>query len=103
MQEARSRNDGIKHVEIAANFLWQIWKARNELYFNQALKEGYQVSKKAVEEWMEYDKAGRDAKMANEESSRPENRHRMLAGLMDQHSSIMYTDAKIEKYMLNLK
>mgnify|MGYP004723957825 CR=1 FL=1 len=42
---------------------------------------------------MEYDEAGRNAKMANEESSQRENRHRMLVGLMEQHSSIMYTNA----------
>ncbi|XP_071924732.1 uncharacterized protein [Coffea arabica] len=93
MQEARSRNDGIKHIEITTNFLWQIWKARNEWCFNQELKEGHQVSKKAVEEWMEYDEARRDVKMANEESSQPENKHRMLVGLMEQHSNVMYTDA----------
>ncbi|XP_027170528.1 uncharacterized protein LOC113770308 [Coffea eugenioides] len=93
MQQARSRNDGNKHIEIIANFLWQIWKTRNEWNFNQVLKEGHQVSKKAMEEWMEYDEAGRDVKRDNEETSQPGDRHRMLVGLMEQHSNIMYTDA----------
>lgn len=93
MQGARAREDGIKHIEITANFLWQIWKARNGWNFNQDLKGSDLISKKAMEEWIEFDEAGRNSEVTNGTGPQPEDRQSMLAGLMEQHVSIMYTDA----------
>lgn len=93
MQEASSRSEGTKHIEIAANFLWQLWKARNEWCFNLAQKEGHRISSKAVEEWLEFSEIGAEDKRTRRDEGQQDSNQSMVVGLMEQHNSIMYTDA----------
>ncbi|XP_071902615.1 uncharacterized protein [Coffea arabica] len=44
LQQARERADGKAHIEMTANLLWHIWKARNNWNFNLINREGYRIS-----------------------------------------------------------
>lgn len=36
--EAASRNNGMDHLALTANILWQLWKTRNACVFNDKLR-----------------------------------------------------------------
>lgn len=52
--EARTRPEGIQHIALTVNILWQIWKARNEKEFEDSQKASFQIIHKAQEEWLEF-------------------------------------------------
>nr|XP_027060725.1 uncharacterized protein LOC113687277 [Coffea arabica] len=57
LQQARERADGKAHIEMTANLLWHIWKARNNWNFNLCNQEGYQISQYAMVDWLEFKEA----------------------------------------------
>ena len=52
--EAKERKEGRNHIELTINTLWQIWKSRNLIQFNNDRKCPGFVVGKAVQEWQEY-------------------------------------------------
>lgn len=55
ISQARGRKEGYDRIALTANILWQIWKARNSLDFNEISKEEIKLIQKANSEWLEYD------------------------------------------------
>ena len=55
--EATQRANGKEHIELTINILWQIWKARNKIIFDNAKVEEITVVRKAQQEWMEFKEA----------------------------------------------
>lgn len=54
LTEAQERTDGKSHIALTANILWQIWKSRNQMHFNQEGRNPVMAMNKAMQEWLEY-------------------------------------------------
>ncbi|XP_071920735.1 uncharacterized protein [Coffea arabica] len=52
--EAKARTEGRTHIELTVHILWQIWKSRNQIQFNNDWKCPGIVVGKAMQEWREY-------------------------------------------------
>ena len=50
-----SKELGTEHIVLTANILWQIWKARNKMVFEQQRSGANDVVQRAQQEWLEYD------------------------------------------------
>nr|XP_027076591.1 uncharacterized protein LOC113700360 [Coffea arabica] len=50
---ATSRINGMAHIELTANILWQIWKNRNDWNFNAKQRHPMKAVQKAQQEWQE--------------------------------------------------
>lgn len=59
MQEARTRKEGVIHIELTANIIWKVWKSRNRWIFNKELKESKMVIDIVVQEWKKYEEANK--------------------------------------------
>ncbi|XP_027181770.1 uncharacterized protein LOC113780156 [Coffea eugenioides] len=59
LMEVKSRKDGMQHIALTVEILWQIWKARNEVEFEEKHKHPMAVITKAVKEWEEFQQAQR--------------------------------------------
>ncbi|XP_071924943.1 uncharacterized protein [Coffea arabica] len=51
-------NQGQERVSLTINILWQIWKARNKKFFEQANQDPVKIVRKAQEEWLEFEQVG---------------------------------------------
>lgn len=75
--EAKSRREGISHIELTANLLWQVWKDINSRIFNKEINESKLVVDTTIQEWIEFDQANRrnaDVNMdKTEETVHPES------------------------------
>ncbi|XP_027157270.1 uncharacterized protein LOC113774079 [Coffea eugenioides] len=66
----RSRQDGAEHLGLTVNILWQVWKSRNELEFNNKQRHAMTTILKAQEEWIEFCEAYKDKEqMITEETT----------------------------------
>lgn len=54
LQKAEERLDGKLHIELTANLLWFIWKARNEGVFNLHQQQAGWICKRACDDWWEW-------------------------------------------------
>ncbi|XP_027075749.2 uncharacterized protein [Coffea arabica] len=50
-----SKEDGMKHINLTVNILWQIWKARGNVVFEQQRGEARDIVLRAQQEWLEYE------------------------------------------------
>mgnify|MGYP004702503179 CR=1 FL=1 len=48
------REQGREHITLTVNILWQIWKSRNNIQFNNRSSEPLGVVNKALREWNEF-------------------------------------------------
>ncbi|XP_071920705.1 uncharacterized protein [Coffea arabica] len=95
-QGARSRVNGISHIEATINFLWQLWKARNACNFNKESTKGNLISSRALEEWLEY-KQMWDLENGESKKDEPEVPTRTITKeFQDQHAILMFTDAAMD-------
>lgn len=54
IMKAKSRTEGLDHMALTINILWQIWKSRNQMQFQGERKCPGKTNEKAVKEWLEY-------------------------------------------------
>lgn len=52
--------EGIRHIELTVNILWQIWKYRNRRTFNKENIDRMEVINRALFEWNEFELANRE-------------------------------------------
>ena len=52
--EVKARKDGMEHIALTEDILWQIWKARNESEFEDKERHPMEVIRKAIKDWKEY-------------------------------------------------
>ncbi|KAL3535731.1 hypothetical protein ACH5RR_004192 [Cinchona calisaya] len=57
MQCVIERKQGQDHIEVIANFLWQLWKGRNEKQFKGTIRDSPVISGLVVVEWGEFKEA----------------------------------------------
>ncbi|XP_071928207.1 uncharacterized protein [Coffea arabica] len=57
LTEAKCSSEGMEHITLIANILWQTWKARNDRMFNNVQQHPLKIVQKAQNEWMEYKEA----------------------------------------------
>ncbi|XP_027100417.1 uncharacterized protein LOC113751926 [Coffea eugenioides] len=50
-----TKESGTEHISLTANIMWNIWKARNKVAFEQKRKEAKEICLKAQQEWQEYE------------------------------------------------
>ncbi|XP_027118308.1 uncharacterized protein [Coffea arabica] len=50
-----TKESGTEHISLTANIMWNIWKARNKVAFEQKRKEAKEIGLKAQQEWQEYE------------------------------------------------
>nr|XP_027086592.1 uncharacterized protein LOC113708329 [Coffea arabica] len=53
LTEARNRPEGLEHIALTVNILWQIWKARNDFVFQKNRRPASKIIHQAQEEWLE--------------------------------------------------
>ena len=58
MMKVQNRKEGRSHIALTVNILWQIWKSRNQVQFNEVRNCPGRTASKAVNEWSEYQEAG---------------------------------------------
>ena len=51
---ARCRREGLEHIGLTVNILWQPWKARNERVYQGMDRQPLQVIQRAIQEWVEH-------------------------------------------------
>ena len=51
------KEKGKECIELMVILLWQIWKSRNEMQFNDRRRDPMKAVNKAVMEWREYQEA----------------------------------------------
>ncbi|XP_027071664.1 uncharacterized protein [Coffea arabica] len=69
LQEAAHRNQGSDHIALTANFLWHLWKSRNEVCFNSKVQESHLIVTRAQQEWLEYEEIGKEERSQISDSS----------------------------------
>ncbi|XP_027157659.1 uncharacterized protein LOC113759290 [Coffea eugenioides] len=52
--EAKDIVEGRNHITLTVNILWQIWKSRNQVQFDDRSNCPGRTASKAVQEWAEY-------------------------------------------------
>nr|XP_027081023.1 uncharacterized protein LOC113703745 [Coffea arabica] len=57
LMEAQTRREGLEHIALTVEILWQIWKARNEAEFEEKDRHPMEVIRKAIKDWEEYQQA----------------------------------------------
>ena len=51
----RFKGARMEHIVLTANILWQIWKARNKMAFEQQRSGANDIVQRAQQEWLEYE------------------------------------------------
>lgn len=95
MQNPKSHYGGQDHIEATADFLWQLWKARNEWTFNHIGREQNMIAKKAVKEWLEFketDSCNKGASGGFGGDTELQNSGTFSAA---QHTILIYSDAAV--------
>ncbi|XP_027090212.1 uncharacterized protein [Coffea arabica] len=54
MMKVQNRKEGRSHIALTVNILWQIWKSRNQVQFNEVRNCPGRTASKAVNELSEY-------------------------------------------------
>ncbi|XP_027082670.1 uncharacterized protein [Coffea arabica] len=54
LMDAQDRIERRNHIALIVNILWQIWKSRNQVQFNEMSNCPGRTAGKAVQEWAEY-------------------------------------------------
>ena len=57
MLQAAKETQDVGRIQLTANILWQIWKARNKFTFQQEIANVKVIVDKAQQEWIEYEAA----------------------------------------------
>mgnify|MGYP004717015259 CR=1 FL=1 len=52
--EVQNRKDGMEHIALTVDILWQIWKVRNESEFEEKDRHPMEIVRKAIKDWEEY-------------------------------------------------
>ena len=52
--KARNRKDGIEHIALTVDILWQIWKVRNDREFKDKERHPMEVIQKIINDWEGY-------------------------------------------------
>ena len=52
--DAQDRIEGKNHIALTVNILWQIWKSKNQVQFNEMSNCPGRTAGKAVQEWAEH-------------------------------------------------
>ncbi|XP_071917223.1 uncharacterized protein [Coffea arabica] len=55
--QAAKETQGVGRIQLTANILWQIWKARNKFTFQCEIADANVIVDKAQQEWIEYEAA----------------------------------------------
>ncbi|XP_027169594.1 uncharacterized protein LOC113769335 [Coffea eugenioides] len=53
-----SKEYGTEHISLTTNIIWNIWKARNKVVFEQKMSDAHEIMLRAQQEWQEYDEVG---------------------------------------------
>ena len=59
LMDVKIRKDGMEHIALTVEILWQIWKAKNEAEFEDKVKHPMAVIRKIVKEWEKYQQSQR--------------------------------------------
>lgn len=59
--QSATKDSGWDHINLTVNILWQVWKARNKLVFEQKQTDARKIVQKAQVEWLEFDNANAEA------------------------------------------
>nr|XP_027120381.1 uncharacterized protein LOC113737334 [Coffea arabica] len=68
--QAAKKSEGVGRIQLTANILWQIWKARNKVTFQQEITDAKNIVDKAQQEWIEYEAAMESDTGPNSESEK---------------------------------
>ena len=63
----RHRHSGANHLALIVNILWQVWKNRNELEFNNKKRQSVQIVQNTHEKWIKYSDAHRQGETTSTE------------------------------------
>lgn len=55
LQKVDKENEGQTHIANTVNFLWKIWKSKNEWWFNMKWRETLNKLSKTMKEWTEFE------------------------------------------------